>query len=102
VYAPQAIVSVDVRKVNSRMVFVAGEVRKPGPYPLINKTNVMQMLVIAGGLTEYANKGNIAIIRTEKDGSINTYRMNYTDVRNGKNAKQNIELKVGDIIEVSD
>ena len=88
-------VTVIVRQINSRKVFITGQVTRPGPYPLTAPTTVLQLLALAGGLTDYANGKEIAIIRT---GTPQSLRFNYEDVRKGKNAQQNIELKVGDTV----
>ena len=90
-------VTVIVRQINSRKVFITGQVTRPGPYPLTAPTTVLQLLALAGGMTDYANGKEIAIIRT---GTPKPLRFNYEDVRKGKNAHQNIELKVGDTVVV--
>jgi polysaccharide export outer membrane protein len=94
-------VNVIVKQINSRKVFVMGEVVKPGTYPLSQRMNVMQLLAVAGGPTEYANRGDISILRTE-DGQQKRYKFNLNDVAQGKNMQQNIELKPGDTIYVRD
>lgn len=93
------IVQVAIKQVNSRRVFLMGEVAKPGPYPLSSKLTVMQLLALAGGVSEYANKEEIAVLRTE-NGRPRSYRVNYKDIMRGRNLQQNIELKVGDTIVV--
>jgi polysaccharide export outer membrane protein len=92
-------VNVVVKQINSRKVFVMGEVGKPGTYPLSSKMTVLQIIAIAGGLNEYAKGDKIAIIRVE-DGQTKRYRVNYDDIIEGKNLKQNIELVVGDTVVV--
>jgi polysaccharide export outer membrane protein len=96
-YLEDPNVTVIVRQVNSRKVFVTGEVARPGPYPLTGPTTVLQMLATAGGVQEYADLKNIAVIRVE-NGRAMTYRFNYKDVARRKNLRQNIELKPGDTI----
>ena len=54
---------------------------------------------MAGGLLEYADSNNITIIRTEKDRPV-TYRFAYRWILQGKNLRQNIELKPGDTVVV--
>ena len=49
-YVEDPNVTVVVKQINSRKVFITGEVGKPGPYPLMAPTTVMQLLVVAGGL----------------------------------------------------
>ena len=91
--------TVIVKQVNSRKVFITGNVAKPGPYPLTHSMNVLQLIAVAGGLQEFTNGKNIAIMRTE-GGRPTAYRFNYEDVRNRKNLRQNIELKPGDTVVV--
>ena len=90
-------VSVVVKQINSRKVFVMGEVGKPGPYALTGRITVIQLIAMAGGLNEYAKKDKIAIIRTE-GGTQKRFKINYDDIMNGKNLKQNIDIAVGDTL----
>lgn len=90
-------VSIVVKTINSRKVFITGMVAKPGPYPLTGPTTVVQLIAMAGGLHEYADSKNISIMRTE-NGRQESLRFNYNDVRKRKNLQQNIELRPGDTI----
>jgi polysaccharide biosynthesis/export protein len=90
-------VSVVVKAINSRKVFIMGQIAKPGPYPLSAPTTVMQLIAMAGGLHEFADAKNITIIRHENGQQV-TRKFNYKDVSQGKNLTQNIELKPGDTI----
>jgi polysaccharide export outer membrane protein len=92
-------VTVIVRQINSRRVFVTGEISKPGPYPLIGPTTVLQMLATAGGLREYADSKHIVILRKET-GYTTMFRFNYSDALKPRGASSNIELKPGDTIVV--
>jgi polysaccharide biosynthesis/export protein len=89
--------TVVIRQVNSRKVYVTGEVRTPKDYPLIGPRTVLQMIAMAGGLTEYADGAKITILRKEK-GVARTLKFNYKDVAKGKHLEQNIELQPGDTI----
>jgi polysaccharide export outer membrane protein len=90
-------VTVVVKQIHSRRVFITGEVGKPGPYPLLGSLNVLQLISMAGGLLEYADDKNISIMRNEK-GQTTSFRFNYRDFVNRKNLKQNIELRPGDTV----
>jgi polysaccharide export outer membrane protein len=91
--------TVVVRQINSRKVFITGAVEKPGAYPLIGPTTVLQLIATAGGVKEYANSQKILIIR--KEGSAEkTFDFNYKEVVGRKNMQQNIELRPGDTIVV--
>jgi polysaccharide export outer membrane protein len=93
-------VTVVVRQINSRNVFITGSVGRPGPYPLSGQMTVLQLVAVAGGLTEYADKSNITIVRGEAGKAPQTFRFNYKDVSRGKNMQQNIILKPGDTVTV--
>jgi polysaccharide export outer membrane protein len=90
-------VTVMVKAVNSRKVYVVGEVGSPGAFPLGSEMNVLQALAQAGGLLEHANKGDIVIVRAVK-GEEQRFKFNYNDVVRGKNTQQNIKLLPGDTI----
>jgi polysaccharide biosynthesis/export protein len=59
----------------------------------------MQLISLAGGLTEYADKKHITVIRIE-NGRQQVFKFNYTDVAKGKSLAQNILLKPGDTVVV--
>lgn len=96
-------VTIVVKQINSRKVYITGQVNKPGPYPLGDHMTVMQLISIAGGVTEYAKKKNIVIIRDPGPGArpgtrTTTFRFNYEDIQKLKNLASNIELKPGDTV----
>lgn len=89
--------TVIVKQVNSRKVYVIGEVNRPGTFALSTDVNVMQIIAQAGGFLEHAKKGDVVIVRTE-NGQERRYKFNYNDVVRGKNVAQNILLRPGDTI----
>jgi polysaccharide export outer membrane protein len=90
-------VTVVVQTINSRKVFITGQVVKPGPYVIVAPTTVLQLIAMAGGLKDFADSKNITIVRKEQ-GRTASFRFNYKDIR--KNLNQNIELKPGDTVVV--
>jgi polysaccharide export outer membrane protein len=98
-YIEDPSVTVIVRQINSRRVYVTGEVAKPGPYPLMGPTTVLQMLATAGGLREYADGKKIVIMRVENGRTV-MHRFSYTDAAKPSGVKANIQLKPGDTIVV--
>jgi polysaccharide biosynthesis/export protein len=88
-----------IRQINSRKVYITGAVEKPGTYPLMGPTAVLQLIATAGGVKEYADTKNILIIRKEKGRQV-TINFNYKDVISRKNMSQNIDLRPGDTIVV--
>ena len=90
-------VTVVVRAINSRKVFITGQVTTPGEFPLVAPRTVMQLIALAGGLTEYADSKNIRIVRSEGDRTV-SFKFNYKDVSKGTKLEQNIQLKPGDTV----
>jgi polysaccharide export outer membrane protein len=98
-YLTDPQVTVVVRRINSRKVYVTGEVNAPGAYPLTAPRTVIQVISLAGGLLEYARSEEITILRKE-DGQTRSFRFNYKDVSRGRSLDQNLELRPGDTIVV--
>jgi polysaccharide export outer membrane protein len=98
-YLQDPAVTVIVKKINSRKVYITGQVEKPGTYDLIAPTTVIQFIAIAGGLKEFAHRKDIVIMRNE-DGKSVTYPFNYEAIVKRTNQDQNIRLKPGDTVVV--
>src|SRR2546425_476276 len=64
-YVEDPNVTVVVKEIKSRTVFITGQVARGGPYPLMTDLNVLQLIALAGGLLEYADAKNISVIRME-------------------------------------
>jgi polysaccharide biosynthesis/export protein len=92
-------ITVVVKQINSRKVYITGQVGKIGPYPLTGPMTVLQLLSTVGGVGEFAKSKNIVILRTENGRQV-SHRFNYKEVIAGKKLAQNIELKPGDTIVV--
>jgi polysaccharide export outer membrane protein len=86
-------VDVQVLKVNSKRFFVYGEVGRPGEFPLVEATTVMDALSQVGGFRDFANTKKIYVLRGSQK-----FNFNYKDVSKGKNLEQNILLQSGDRI----
>jgi len=100
-YITEPHITITVKETNSLKIYVLGEVTRPGEFKLNSYTDVLQAISMAGGFTIYANKSTIYIIRKEGDKKIKI-SFNYNEVVAGKNLNQNIPLKPGDIIVVSE
>ena len=98
-YVQDPNLTVIVKQINSRRVYITGMVNKSGPYPLMAPTTVLQLIAMAGGLQDYANKSRIAVMRIKNGKSVG-YRFNYEEVTVGKNLNQNMLLKPGDTVVV--
>ena len=98
-FITDASVTVVVRQINSRKAFITGEVARPGAYPLAPSMTVMQLIAVAGGLTEWAEAKSISVMRVEA-GRTRTFPFDYKKVASGKKPGQNIVLKPGDTVVV--
>jgi polysaccharide export outer membrane protein len=96
-YVDNPSATVVVRAIKSRKVFVTGSVTNPGAYPLTSPTTVLQLLAMAGGLTEWAKSDRIVIVRTS-GGRQSALPFNYEDVGRSRNLAQNILLEPGDTV----
>ena len=96
-YMEEPNVTVVVKEIKSRSVYVTGQVTKAGTYPLGNDMTVLQAISVAGGLLEYADASNIVVLRKES-GKDRTFKFNYKDVIKGKNLAQNIVLQPNDTV----
>jgi polysaccharide export outer membrane protein len=92
-------VTVGVTEINSRRVYVTGEVTHQGAFPLLPNMTVLQALSSAGGFSQFAKLKSIYVLRTE-DGKQVKHPFNYKDVVSGKKPESNILLLPGDVIVV--
>ena len=99
---PVPEVFVQVKQINSRVVYMDGAVNKRGPIPVVGELRIAQAIALAGGLQEFADKKKILVISgTQKkpNGDPVTWIINYDDLMNGKNLqKNNIVLNPGDTV----
>jgi polysaccharide export outer membrane protein len=98
-YITSPQVTVGVTEINSRRIFVNGEVARAGAFPLLPNMTVLQALSSAGGFTQFAREKKIYILRMENGKQVK-YPFNYKEAVSGKNVEQNIILQGGDIIVV--
>ncbi len=93
------IVSVTVVEINSYKVYVIGQVKNPGVHRLRSETTVTQIIVVAGGFTDWANPKKILVVRKE-DGREKRITVNYKRIMAGKDLDSDIVLKAGDTVVV--
>jgi polysaccharide biosynthesis/export protein len=94
-----ADVTVVVSKINSTKAYVIGAVKKEGPISLPYRMTILQALSEAGGLTDYAKRKKIYLLRTE-NGKQFRFPFNYEAVIKGQQMGENIPVIPGDTIVV--
>jgi polysaccharide biosynthesis/export protein len=86
-------------EIHSQFVYVVGSVAKPGVYSLGTSLRVTELLVRAGGLSDFAKADQIVIIREQGAQKIR-FPFNYKSFLQGKNFKQDIPLQSRDMVVV--
>lgn len=94
-YINRPQVTVMVQAVFSKKYYISGEVNRPGAFPLVVPTTIVEALTQAGGFREFANQKKIVIMRGPK-----RFNFNYKDYIKGKGLDQNVQLESGDHIVV--
>lgn len=90
-------VTVTVVEIHSRVVYIIGEVARPGAYPLNGSLDVLQLIAQAGGLTQFASKKHIRVVAM--NGAAQNVPFDYKNVLRGVQ-KQSISLAPGDTVVV--
>ena len=93
------IVSVSIVEPKGYQIYVLGEVRAPGVYPMIRRIDVLQALSLAGGLSEFADDDEIKILR-RTNGQQEVVEFNYSNAEKGIGLESNIMLRSGDTVVV--
>jgi polysaccharide biosynthesis/export protein len=98
-YIHGADVAVIVKEVHSRKAYLVGGVKTVGAVELKGPTTILQALTQSGGLTDYAKRKQIYVLRTE-NGKQTKLPFNYEAVIKGENVEQNIVLLPNDTVVV--
>ena len=103
-YVEDPTVSIVVKQINSRKVYITGQIAKPGVYPLTGGMTIIQLVALAGGLGEYADREHITLVRGQEkrpDGTPWSYQINFNDlIKRVRLNQNNLELKPGDTVMV--
>jgi polysaccharide export outer membrane protein len=106
-FVTEPIVNVALKESAALRFYVVGQVERPGEFPLVGRTTVMQALALAGKFQEYAKTDEIKILRQEFAfaGGVGRTReiavpVNFKALSQGQGLKGNVLLKAGDVIVV--
>ena len=91
------LVTVSLQQNEGNLIFVTGRVNQPGSIVLTRPVDIMQALSMAGGLSPFADKNSIKVLRRIGDRQI-AIPFNYKRVQKGKDLEQNILLQAGDTL----
>ncbi len=90
-------VTVIVRNIRSRKVYLMGQVGRPGAVALSGHETALQIIAESGGLNMYARADKIYVLR-KIDGRQQKLPFNYKKAVKGENSKADFQLENGDVI----
>ena len=94
-YVNEPQVTIIVRAIRSRIVFLIGEVARPGVYPLNRDMTILELLAGSGGLGPWAKAGSIYVLR-EENGKKVRIPFDYKKALVGRG--ENVVLHPGDMV----
>lgn len=97
-YLADPRVTVVVTQINSKRIYMVGEVARTGPMPMLPNMTVLQALATAG-LTQFANTKKIYVMRNENGKQVKM-PVNYHKLVKGQDTERNYLLRPGDTIVV--
>ena len=98
-YLSNPSVTVIVREVNSIKIYILGEVARPGAVVVRSKVRLLQVISMAGGVTQFGGKNGVVIYRSTPAGE-KVIEVSYKDIVSGKKPGNNLVLEPGDTIVV--
>lgn len=89
-------VTVLVEEFVSKRIFVLGQVKKAGNFPIRTTMSIIEAVSHAGGFTDFADISNVVVTRKTDDGKETRYVIDIKAIVNGD--RKNFYLSPGDII----
>ena len=97
-YIDKPVVTVIVTETMPQVVYVTGEVNKPGALTLVNgQMSIIQAIAMAGGFTDFANKKDVRVLRKGAAG-MQTLKFNYKEALDDDNRREPLALQPGDTV----
>ncbi len=93
------IIYIPPKTVTARKIFAFGEVLRPGIIPLEGTMRIREAVARAGGLTPYAVRKSIFVVRGDPNNP-DVLRINFDDIIKRGDYSQNIVLRDGDTLYV--
>ncbi len=100
-YITNPDVTVVVMNMGSKRVFVLGEVARATPVPIIQEMRVTDAISLAGGFSQFADRGDVKIIRREGLEE-QEFAFDFDAYVAGRAPGTNLLLQPGDTVIVSD
>jgi polysaccharide export outer membrane protein len=98
-YLKEPTITVNLEEGRPAEVSILGEVSHPGTYPIAPGFGVAQLLAGAGGVTEFANRDRIFVVRGGGPQPLRV-RFTYEALTHGDPAASGFALRAGDVVVV--
>lgn len=96
-FVASPFVTIRVAGITSSEIFLIGQVNKAGAYPATGNDTILQLLTRAGGLSIFAERHDIKVVRRE-GGKVTEFIVDYDAIVNKGDLRQDILLRPGDRI----
>jgi polysaccharide export outer membrane protein len=97
-YVADPVVTIELLDAKGNRVYVLGEVQHPGQFQLDRPTSVVQAIALAGGLTPFAGRRKIRLLRRDGDGAERTVVLDFDALARGEGASEALALQAGDTV----
>lgn len=99
-YVNNPQVTLSIAEFVSNRIYVLGQVKKAGKFPMLDQMSVVEAITLAGGFTRYADTTRVIVTRKSRAGKENRYNIDIEKIVKGK--QENFYLKTGDIVFVTE
>lgn len=94
-YVVSPAVTVTVEESQPTSIAVLGEVARPGNYTVDGSSGVLQALAASGGLTDFASRSSIFVVRR---GSGQRIRFDFGSLSRGDGRASSFRVRTGDVV----
>ncbi len=99
-FTTRQTVNVLVTEINSRRIYVLGQVQASGVFDMPSSLTILQAIAMAGGVTEFADRDGVTVIRHLPNGIEQRISFDYKKAVSNKVAGLDFFLEPGDIVVV--
>ncbi len=97
-YINNPMVTVSLEEREALEIAVVGEVARIGTYTVAPGSGVLSVLAQAGGLTDYAQRDAIFVLRRSPGGAIQRFRFRYEDLTRARGNAVRFRVQAGDVV----
>jgi len=96
-----ARITTSLSQVAGNLIYVMGEVQRPGSYPIQPNSTILEAVAQAGGFTKEAASGDILVVRRAGPSTVGVKRINLKHFLQHRRGNPDIVLRRSDIVYVN-